>query len=170
MGHIFSKLPNQCDFGYFGVPNVDTTVIVHVADGGGAQAQLGREPFNFGVKILSFHWKFARNPEKVSCVSGSWSESNLLAGGFNMFSYFWSVANNFQCVDDISYIFIHFMLWLCQRVFSALRVAWSWPNASLSVINQGIIRVVSTQNVQHLARNGNIVSYNITYRAEYVTC
>ena len=96
-----------------------------------------------------------RNPEKVWCVSGSWSESNLLAGGFNMFSYFWFVANNFQCVDDISYMFIHFMLWLCQRVFSALRVAWSWPNASLSVI-RGSSGVVSTQNVQ-LARNCNCI-------------
>lgn len=47
MGHIFSKLPNQCDFGYFGVPNVDTTVIVHVADGGGAQAQLGERTVQF---------------------------------------------------------------------------------------------------------------------------
>ena len=54
MGHIFSKLPNQCDFGYFGVPNVDTTVIVHVADGEGRRLNLGREPFNFGVKILIF--------------------------------------------------------------------------------------------------------------------
>jgi hypothetical protein len=78
---------------------------------------------------------------------------------FTMFSYFWSVANNFQCVDDISYMFIHFMLWLCQRVFSALRVAWWWPNPSLSVI-RGSSGVVSTQNVQ-LARNCNIVSCNI---------
>ena len=123
---------------------------------GGAQAQLGERTVQFWCQnsYLSIG-KFARNPEKVSCVSGSWSESNLLAGGFNMFSYFWSVANNFQCVDDISYMFIHFMLWLCQRVFSALRVAWSWPNASLSVI-RGSSGVVSTQNVQ-LARNCNCI-------------
>ena len=55
MGHIFSKLPNQCDFGYFGVPNVDTTVIVDVADGGGAQTQLGERTVQKVSKILSFH-------------------------------------------------------------------------------------------------------------------
>lgn len=136
----------------------------------GRRLNLGREPFkrcqNF---IFPLGNSLLRNPEKVWCVSGSWSESNLLAGGFNMFSYFWYVANNFQCVDDISYLyisymFIHFMLWLCQRVFSALRVASSWPNASLSVI-RGSSGVVSTQNAQ-LARNGNIVYYCIILHIE----